>query len=1106
MKKSNVVVVERKTVRQKLIAIILAGSLPASMISVPAFATETPENNTMSIEAPANTNTASETNGTNENAGGENNNEGSGGNGSDTTGDVNSELGGEGSGDEGNGTDDGSGSEQDGGYSEGINEVETFSLEEGDGLEETENQEATTATFDAESGTLTVTGVEEINQTVLRELLNEISVSSSDVTKLEINDVKTISAAAFRSYWGSWNNLKTISLNNVDMVGVAAFGDSNHRIETISLNNIGTLGDEAFLQANALTSLTMTNVRNVGRSPFSYCNALTDLHLVCGSEGIGNLGVTMFYKCDGLRNVTISGDINTSFSTNTQGIFSQCKGPINLTFEDMDEVPAYVFSGNGAIQSVTFDNVSTVGANAFNGCSGITDVIFEGVTSIGSSAFSGCSQITTIDASGVSSIGDRAFFGCTGIEGLTLDGVKTIGERAFCGCTSIEELELNGLESISDYAFQSCTGLETISLSEIGTIGKYVLFEATGLQTINVSDMAKIGEYALSNVPSLNVTMEDACIVVNITNVDTIDKLAFYASTGIKSISMEGVGSIGDQAFRGCTNLKSIDSLSNVSGSIGGFAFYECPNLEGLTIADATKMGYVGSAADVMERVQAILSGKFKLDNAESIKELELEGWTAGAVGQSENWDRYDNGTQLMEQARWANESEGIAEVKVDAYYTGEKQMDYIFVADLSASMANLGNPGDNNARFYDMQSKLMDMTGKLLTTPGYDCQISIVTFGGKYVPSSNKPNEFSEHCQTLGFTKNAEDVENFIIELEPWYENTDYGLGLKAALDVVNQQKEGRNTVVVFLSDGNPTANGSGDKYGIEAAKQITDAGVDIYGVLHSPTSSSRDKALAAMNDVCLEVYESQNTEEFGKAMNAAFAAVYGNNTVTIPVNAADFDVSNLSATAGNVSYADGVITWTLEGMPFTQHSLTYSLTLKDELKSRVGTYTYNINNGAAHFGEAGSTDASVDLTMGLSRTVAPTIVPGPATGVVGQVITQVAAAAGIAAAVPAPAAPAVATITDDANPLAANPSDAPEIEEIADDEIPMSAFDEPVCTTHNLMYLGIFATLIYGVGVLMRRLGYKNQIERMEKSITGTAPDNTERAKHASEQVQGA
>lgn len=190
--------------------------------------------------------------------------------------------------------------------------------------------------------------------------------------------------------------------------------------------------------------------------------------------------------------------------------------------------------------------------------------------------------------------------------------------------------------------------------------------------------------------------------------------------------------------------------------------------------------------------------------------------------------------------------------------------------------------------------------------------------------------------------------------------------------LAAANKQ-EGRNTVVVFLSDGAPNRATSGDMDGTKAAAEIKALDVPIYGVLHSPTAAQYDKALKVMQAVCGEntVYESTDTESFGRAMNSAFSAASAPGTVTIPVNYSDFENVQITVSEGggeaHYDAATHSIVWTV-GMPFTRHTLSYTITLRDELANRVGTYTYNVNGGDAKFGESGAT---VRLeTVRLSRT----------------------------------------------------------------------------------------------------------------------------------------
>lgn len=63
--------------------------------------------------------------------------------------------------------------------------------------------------------------------------------------------------------------------------------------------------------------------------------------------------------------------------------------------------------------------------------------------------------------------------------------------------------------------------------------------------------------------------------------------------------------------------------------------------------------------------------------------------------------------------------------MQIKAYYTAEKQMDFVFVMDCTDSMSVVGSPEeDQYAKFYDMQSKLLDVTTELLSAgSAYDCR-----------------------------------------------------------------------------------------------------------------------------------------------------------------------------------------------------------------------------------------------------------------------------------------------------------------------------------------------------------------------------------------------
>ena len=764
----------------------------------------------------------------------------------------------------------------------------------------------------------------------------------------------------------------TLTIVGYETIAPADVAAYKGRVEKVVIRNVGVIEGNTFRNFSTIKDVVIEDVGAIESDAstqhytFAGCTALETLSI----DGVGTIGTCTFWYTPNLRSAVIK---------NVGTIESRCFAPYlgfnltDLTLENVDTIGDYAFQGHSKLANLTMSNVGTVGFQAFMNCSSLTGVLElnkSNVAMLGKSSFLGCTGLTGVDLDGVD-VDTTAFYGCTGLNAVTVKNAPAIGVQAFYGCTSLVQASAIGVKEVSSQAFYGCSKLDTLQFEDVGTVGSNIAQNCANLKIVTLEDVGTIGTNAFYNCTGLQTAA--------LKNIDTIGQYAFRNCTSLETVSIDaadGVDVIDNYAFWWCTDLKSISNLSGVE-RIGGFAFYGCENLKGLTIDDITKMGFVGTAADVMDRVQQILAGRFTLTDAESIAELTPDaGWDASSVGRSDNWNTYDNGTQIMQQARWQQGNSTVAEVQVDAYYTGKKQMDYIFVADLSASMAQLGNPEDSNARFYDMQSKLLDMTGQLLGTPGYDCRAAIVTFGGLHAGKATHDNS--------GFMTSTVQASQYIAGLEPLNENTDYGLGMQEALSLV-QANSGRNTVVVFLSDGAPYLPAgveatSGNLNGTVAAQAIREAGVPIYGVLHSPTAAQHDRALAAMQAVCGEntVYEATDTDSFGRAMNAAFAAAYGKNTVTIPVNVRDFQLGALNVSAGEAVYdeAAGAILWTLNDMPFGRRTLSYTMGLTPGNATRIGTHQYFLNSANARFDNQGGASAGLNLT--LSRTVAEPVVMG--------------------------------------------------------------------------------------------------------------------------------
>ena len=292
----------------------------------------------------------------------------------------------------------------------------------------------------------------------------------------------------------------------------------------------------------------------------------TDISSVIIEEGVTSIGDYAFYNCSGLTSITIPNSV-TSIG---YCAFSDCSG----------------------LTSVTIPNsVTGIGSGAFQHCSGLTSVtIPNNVTSIGSSMFSSCSGLTSINIpNSVTSIGGSAFQYCSGLTSITIpNSVTSIGGFAFEGCSGLTSITIpNSVTSIGSVAFRNCSGLTSIIVELENS--KYdsrnncnAIIETTSntmiagcKTTIIPNGVTSIGEYAFCGCSGLtSITIPNS--------VTSIGHGAFQNS-GLTSITISNnVASIDYGAFSRCTSLASLTIPSSVT-SVGDFAF-DGLNLTSMTI------------------------------------------------------------------------------------------------------------------------------------------------------------------------------------------------------------------------------------------------------------------------------------------------------------------------------------------------------------------------------------------------------------------------------------------------------------------------------------------------------------------------------------------
>ncbi|MBO4568503.1 MAG: leucine-rich repeat protein, partial [Candidatus Methanomethylophilaceae archaeon] len=178
-----------------------------------------------------------------------------------------------------------------------------------------------------------------------------------------------------------------------------------------------------------------------------------------------------------------------------------------LTVEALpDAAVGVVFAVNGLVYEITSLDPATASLVRYEGSP--ADVVVpeavpfkEGafqVASVGEKAFYGCATLRSLDLGTVKDVGFKAFADCPSLRDLTIpDTLKPVGGYAFYGC-GIVSLDIPGDGVVLERsAFSACARMKTITFSGPGTvIGPYAFYRDSGLTSVDLSNVASVGTKA----------------------------------------------------------------------------------------------------------------------------------------------------------------------------------------------------------------------------------------------------------------------------------------------------------------------------------------------------------------------------------------------------------------------------------------------------------------------------------------------------------------------------------------------------------------------------------------------------------------------------------
>ncbi len=233
-----------------------------------------------------------------------------------------------------------------------------------------------------------------------------------------------------------------------------------------------------------------------------------------------------------------------------------------------------------------------------------------------------CESITSVVIeNGVTSIGDQAFYRCSNLPGITIpDSVTSIGTMAFYECSSVASIKMSkNITRIGGWAFKGTAYYNDEANWENGVLYiRHNLIEANrdkvsgdysvkdGTVCIGIAAFADCSDLINITIPDSVTSINDVfsgCNSLTSINIATgnkkytsVDGVIFDKDIAVlvrypigknetKYTIPDGVTNIGDNAFMGCSSLKSI-TMPNSVASIGDNAFADCNNLTDITLHD----------------------------------------------------------------------------------------------------------------------------------------------------------------------------------------------------------------------------------------------------------------------------------------------------------------------------------------------------------------------------------------------------------------------------------------------------------------------------------------------------------------------------------------
>lgn len=287
------------------------------------------------------------------------------------------------------------------------------------------------------------------------------------------------------------------------------------------------------------------------------------------------------------------------------GAFTRCSNLEEVDISNRTIIPKETFyqcrklkkfSGPNSVEGeLNLPNLLQIsGINPFEQCYQLTTIISLGqVTKLPGSCFKSCTAIDTVYQSvfdKLTTIDRDAFSNCpiehiiqsdnTDSSVLSIPNLTgNLGSSAFSGAKITEVSSLGSITSIGNNAFENCTNLATINFPNTVTSVEGNAFNNTAWLNNQPT-----GPVYINNV-LYKYKVDSAASYTAPSNVTYITAQAFKGCTNLTSVDLSNLSitSLDSNTFENCENLQTA-VLPNTITSLGNNIFYRCHNLETVNI------------------------------------------------------------------------------------------------------------------------------------------------------------------------------------------------------------------------------------------------------------------------------------------------------------------------------------------------------------------------------------------------------------------------------------------------------------------------------------------------------------------------------------------